>query len=583
MGNNRFSSVPNISIPRSRFHQPFNHSTSFLHGQLIPIDCFEVLPGDTYNLNLNSIIWMSNPIVPIFGNIKAYVYAFFVPMRLIWKHTEEFYGQNDTTSGYQTTNYQIPYVFVNGSSGNKVDVSTVSHYLGKPLFDSGANTANGSVYQKLACSVLKERGYYLIWNNYFRSQQLQSPFIINNDGNGYLASNPIGTIGGSSVYLNGEVLQVCKEFDYFTACTLSPQYGAAVTLPLGTFAPVITSPLTALSDVDPSTYDYAKKSGNALKWLLNKSNPALILGGDYSNDGEAIPIGIGDYATRSMDYSASDLANEYGLVPANLYADLSNATAATINTLRYAFAVQKYLERSNFGSRFFEMLSVHYGVSSPDATLQIPQRLGGCEIPISISTVLSTADAATSSSSKLGQPGAVSCSAHKKTNLFTKSFIEPGYLYVMICTKHERAYTQGLLREDTKLNRYEFYSPEFANLGDQAVLNKEIYAGATNPDDVFGYQEHWAEYRYRPHRVSGILDPFASGSLDFWNLADEYDYSAQPALDYSWIVENRDFLTRALVTGEDGPDYIADFYFDYTATREMPLFTIPGLIDHFGA
>lgn len=565
MSNSRFASVPNISIPRSRWKQPFNHSTSFNHGQLIPIDCFDILPGDTYKLDLSSMIWMSNPIRPIFGNITAHISAYFVPMRLVWDYTKEFFGENKTSAGYQSTTYKIPsaylgYYPVNGFNGNVV-AGSVSHYLGKPI-TSGINLSNA-----IPVSVLKERAYYEIWNNYYRAQQIQNPVLVSYGGNGSTAT--IGTLNGSELSFSSLPLQVCKEFDYFTAATLAPQYGPAVTLPLGSFAPVIASG-TSLNE-----------SNSPLLWAYQGTDSLAI-----GNNGSAY-VGIHDAvdgtpgSTFKQDASIFSNGDSFNITPGNLFADLSNATAATINNLRYAFAVQKYLERSNFGSRFFEMLSVHYGVTSPDATLQIPQRLGHFDININVSTVLSTAGAAVDDSSELGMPGAVSCTASKH-HLFTHAFTEPGYLMILLSTTHERSYSQGILREDMKLNRFDIYSPEFANLGDQEVLNAEIYYDDSSANrDVFGYQEHWAEYRYRPHRTSGLLDPRAPNALDFWVLTDEY--ASRPSLSPAWIVEDRASISRALVSGENGPDYIGDFYLPYVATREMPLFTIPGLIDHFGA
>ena len=546
MGDNRFASVPNISIPRSRFKQPFNHSYSMNHGYLVPADCFDILPGDTYKLDLASVIWMSNPIRPLFGNITCHVDVFFVPMRLVWDNTQAFFGENKTSAGYQQTSYKIPNMKL--SKSLNPSVHAVSAYLGKPIYHSVSTST-----QQVAVSVLKERGYYLIWNNYYRAQQLQAPIAVATGGNGTVSgNNAIGTYAGqfgtTALTFADEVLQVNKEFDYFTAATTSPQYGPAVTLPLGTYAPV--------GLIDPLA------SGTVTAGVVNPEMEANLT------------------SSRTFVQAEGTSSNDGNNTVLKFVTDLSSATAATINTLRYAFAVQKYLERSNFGSRFFEMLQVHYGVTSPDATLQIPQRIGHADFAINISTVLSTAGAAADASTELGAPGATSCTANK-SYLFTHSFCEPGFLYVMVSTTHERSYTQGILREDMKLDRYEIYSPEFANLGDQEIKNCEIYYGAdAYNNDVFGYQEHWAEYRYRPHRTSGWLNNQVANALDFWVLTDEY--TQRPALDGSWIKEDRDWVSNCLVSGSSGPDYIVDMYFDYTATREMPLFTIPGLIDHFG-
>lgn len=545
MSNTRFASTPNITIPRSRFHQPFNHSTSFNHGKLIPIDCFEVLPGDTYKAKMSSLIWMSNPIVPLFGNIHADVYAFFVPMRLVWNFTEQFYTGVNTTTGAKG-DVSIPFGPLNNSGSNIVDFDSVSHYLGKPVSTSLNTKASGVT----KVSVLKERGYYLIHNEYYRAQQVQAPVVINKSNTGSIGSVGDSVVaGGQTGTLNfgSKVFNVNKEFDYFTSATLSPQFGDAVSLPLGSYAPLVTQ-----SDV----YDFI---GGANQPVLKSDAGAQGYLFSYGSDNI-----LSVY--RGNPTSSPDIATK-----TNIVADLTNATAATITQLQYAFAVQKYLQRSNFGNRFYEMLNVHYGVTSPDASLQIPQRLGHGRINIVVNSVLSTAGASDDNTTKLGQPGAVSCSARKDMNLFTRSFTEPGYVYIMLSTKHERSYSQGILREDLKANRFEFYSPEFANIGDQEILKAEICMTNSSADkDVFGYQEAWAEYKYRPNRVSGLLDPAYSGSLDFWTLGDVY--AAAPVLGSSFLIEDRTAISRALVTGDIGPDYIGDFYLDYVATREMPLF-----------
>lgn len=541
MGAYRFSMAPNISVPRSLFKMPFNHSTSFDHGKLVPIDCFEILPGDEFKCNFSALIRMSTPIAPIMSNIKAHVHVFFVPMRLVWDHTKEFYGENKTSAGYQTYSYSIPQAVYNAHT----DPKAVSAYLGKPIT---------SVNAGVNVSVLKERGYFLIWNEYYRAQQLQNPVLISTGDTGTIGTITQGhglvegtgsniTIGFGTYCMN-----VCKEFDYFTACTTAPQYGSAVSLPLGTTAPVI-GVLNSGSASASTSY--------SIQYQYNGSSAGAVLGNVTGRDSS-------------------------GTTRGQLFADLSNATAASINSIRYAFQVQKWLERANFGSRFFEMLNLHYGVTSPDARLQRPEYLGGTEFYINVDQVVATANGIDdlNISSSLGQTGAVSVTGIKNKNLFNKAFVEPGYVYVLISTTQERLYSQGVLREDTRSDRFDFYFPEFANLGDQVVKNKEIYLNSSNNEGEFGYQEHWAEYRYRSNRVSGVLNPNVNGSLGFWTLAEKYN--SLPTLSNSFIMENRDNLVRALVSGSDGPDYIADFHFDYTAIREMPLYTIPGLVDHFG-
>lgn len=573
--NAHFAKVPQINIPRSKFKAPNTLATSWKHGQLIPLQFYDVIPGDTFSLNLASLIRMSTPIAPIMDNIIAHVRAFFVPYRLLWKHQEEFYGANKTAAGYQSTTYYIPqFKMIDSSSGSgyswKDKPGTLAFYLGYKFdYNDPSND--------LMASVLPARAYYLIWNNFYRAETLQAPFVINdndwsasdiNSGNGC-----VGTIGSKQLgvvvddsgdYL--EPLQVCKTFDYFTACTIQPQAGNSVTLPFGTYAPIklnlVNNVVTKVTD--PSQLAKPGFIG------LNSSFPAFDYGvGVAANTGQAI---LPNDNKREIAYYPDD----------SLFADLSSATAATVNSIRYAFQLQKYLERGIFGSnRYFEILNVHYGVTSPDARLQIPEYLGGCQFDININQVTSTADYAAGTTTKVGETGAVSVTANK-SSIFTKGFVEPGIVMIMLDTKQaNQSYCQGMDRYFFKKDRFEFYSPEFANLGDQAILNKEIYvADDANNDDVFGYQEHWAEYRYVPNRQTGLLNPSVSGSLDYWTLGTKF--SSRPSLGETFIKESRDNITRCLKTGSTGPDYIGSFYFDMTMTREMPLYTIPGLIDHFG-
>jgi len=531
------ASNPQISIPRSRFRQEFDHNTSWLHGDLIPLDCFMVHPGDDFTVHKAALeVIMSTPIAPLFGNIKMKVCAFFVPMRLLWQNTEEFYGANKTSAGPQQTSYLIPVrsVYTDG-----IGVRAVSHYLGKPYVALDNSKANFGW-----ASVLKERAYWFIWSEWYRHQQLQDPFIMAKSGGDGNAS--IGSISGYYKTFSSNPAKVCKQYDLFTAGTLGPQYGAAVTLPLGTYAPIV---LKDVNNLPITVVDTQVDLANATTVPAYGTGPVHALVGADSYD---------------------------------ILADLSQSTAAKINDIRYAFQLQKYLERANFGTRFFEVLAVHYGVTSPDSRLQRPEYLGGKTAPITIRTVLSQAGYSAGTGQLVGQPGASSITYIDLSGLFSKGFVEPGFVMILGSTTHERLYSQGLLREDTLRDRFEFYSPEFANLGDQVVKNKEIMLTGDASDELpFSYQGHWDEMRYRKKIVSGLLDPNVPSALDYWNLGEKF--TSRPALSASFIEENRDCISRCLVTGANGPDYVGDLFIEYAATREIPLYNIPGLVDHFGA
>lgn len=560
MSNSHFAKFPQINLPRSRFKIDFTHKLSMMHGYLTPIDCREILPGDTFDAKkIASLIHMSTPIVPFMDNIDMYVRCFFVPTRLVWNNFEQFMGANKG-AGYQTVNPLFPSNEI-GVLSYSPDVSNMrlnlSHLLGKPVLNFPRNSGSPTNFLPKPISILKERGYFLIWNNYFRAEQLQGEYPIDfGDGTTTVVSGNSYRI--AKVLLNDflpsifshSLLKVNKKHDYFTSCTISPQYGSSVTLPLGDVAPII---------------------------MENTGNGSLAAGS--LNIGNT-NVNLDLMSTIQVGEKAGVYYNNQGIGEGTLYADLSSATAATINSLRFAFAVQKYLERSNYGSNhFYEILAVHYGVSSPDARLQRPEYLGGFHYRINVDQVLNMDGKTNTDQTQLGQKGAVSVTADRHFG-FTKGFVEPGYLYVLAYTKHDRSYSSMVLKEDIKSNRYEFYSPEFANIGDQEVLRYELDAKATT-DDILGYQEAWAEYRYAASRVSGDLNPDITGSMAYWSLADSY--ATVPQLGPTWIEEDRNAIARALATGINGPDFICDWYIEYVAARLMPVYSIPGLIDHIGS
>lgn len=559
MSNSHFSKFPQINLPRSRMKITFNHKLSMMHGYLTPIDCWPVVPGDSWDTKkIASLVHMSTPIVPFMDNIDWYYRTFFIPLRLLWSNFEIFMGANKG-AGYQTVTPVFPAMGLGettlsrNASGMRL---SLSHLLGKPIQTFGS-TGQGRILPK-PFSVLKERGYYLIWNSYFRAEQLQGEYPID-FGDGWLANNVSrarvlltdSAVGSSpNMTWDHQLLKVNKKHDYFVSATLSPQYGPSTQLPLGTYAPVVgqvTSPSTGAT----SAY--------------STITPNIAAISDVETE------------TGEVGFTAGS-----STVTGKLLVDLSQATAASINSLRFAFAVQRYLERSNYGSNhFYEILAVHYGVTSPDARLQRPEYLGGFHFRVNVDQVLNATGKTDTDQTQLGQKGAVSVTADRHFG-FTKGFVEPGFIYVLAYTKQDRSYSTMVLREDIKTNRFEFYSPEFANLGDQEVYRFEIDGRHTN-DDIFGYQEAWAEYRYRPSRVSGDLNPSVTGSMPYWTLADDYSQTGVPQLGPTWIQEDRDAVARALATGVNGPDFLVDVYIESVATRLMPVYSIPGLIDHVGS
>lgn len=562
----KFASLPSIGIGRTAWSIKPNHSTSFQHGKVIPILCERIMPGDSISLKLNSLIRMSTPIAPIMGQIFCKAHVFFVPQRLLWDHSVEFYGENREGAGpLDPDNYLIPAVKYGVDADSTAALHSVSHYLHKPL---AAQSGGSAVYMTSAeapmVSVLKERAYWLVINEYYRKKQIDSPILIYKDDTGRIAQGPGA---GVTKKMSSEVF-TCRKFDdYFVASTISPQYSLSpVALPLGDYAPLVFAPSSDIGE------------------------ESVILNGAVSNfsitgvdEGEAIPAGTRvpiDSADVTWDGGEG---NSFG---GEIFVDLAQATASNINELRTAFSIQRYLERDNYACTYPDHIKAHFNVTAPMGLLQRPELLGSASWLINVNQVLSTAGAESGTSTKLGQPGANS-TTFNSSFLCRKAFVEDGYLLVMIETKHKRLYSQGILRDDLKRTKWEFYTPEMAHLGDQATKRFEIFAqsGATystmNGNSTFGFQSHWAEYRFINDAVSGLIDPQVPSGLDFWSLAEDLDKTV--VFDSTFVEEDRDAIARALVTGSSGDDYIADFNFDIKFVRPMPLDTIPGLIDHVGA
>ena len=523
-----FSVMPSVSISRSRFARKSQHKTSFNLGQIIPIYVDEVLPGDTRSIDMASLVRMSTPIAPIMDNIYIDYFAFYVPARLTWNHWKEFMGENNSSAGIPLVSYSIPKC-ANVGSTNTIASGSYGDYMGLPV-----NV--GSLLSSI--SALPFRGLALIYNRWFRDQNLIAPLAVSKSDTNEII---VGENAGSFMRDNTKILKAAKLSDYFTRSLPYAQKSLPVKLPLGTTAPV-----------------------------------GIIATGNIPADSVVVSndFGIsqaGDFGQLHGVYNSADA----GLV----VADLSQATAATINDLRYAFQLQKLLEKDSlYGTRYWELLAAHFGVEAADASLQDPEYLGGFRQNVNIDQVLSTADYSNTTSQKVGAVGANSVTGNKGS-IFTKSFKEHGYIYILAVARHDQTYAQGINRMWTRSGRFDYYWPVFANLGAQEVKLKEIYAQGTSADESnFGYQEAWAEYRYKPSIATGLLNPNVSGSLDYWTLANKF--AAAPTLGQTFIEQGRDNIQRALVTGSSGPDFIADFYFIDIAVRPMPMYSIPGLIDH---
>lgn len=542
-----FSQVPKIDIKRSVFDRSTQHKTTFNAGQLIPILCDEILPSDTFSGKISSVVRMTTPIHPTMDNLYADLYWYQIPIRILWEHWKEFNGENNDTFWTQETEYEVPQIESPDGGWQK---GTIADYLGVPT--------KISFKDEHSISHLPFRAVVKVWNDWFRDQNLQTPAFLDIGDSTTTGSN--GTDYVSDAICGGMPLPVAKYHDYFTSALPEPQKGPDVLLPLGTSAPVIGT---------------GKTLGLTNSWnefgLMGTTNYNAQIGGQPGQNNGETPAA--DRLTGNQMVGLSTDPNNTGVI-----ADLSKATAATVSQLRQAFAVQRLYERdARGGTRYTEILKSHFGVSSPDGRLQRSEYLGGSRVPINITQVVQTSS--TDSVSPQGNTAAYSLTGDISAS-FTKSFTEHSILLCFVCVRNENTYQQGLERMWSRKRRFDFYWPALANISEQPVFNKEIYAqGTAEDDEVFGYQEAWAEYRYKPSRVSGAFRSNYAQTLDSWHYADYYD--SLPVLGDDFIRASKTNVDRTLAVQSSLEDqFIGDFYFDLKSVRPMPVFSVPGLIDH---
>lgn len=544
-----FATLPKVDISRSTFDRSASLKTSFNVGQIVPFFIDEVLPGDTFDVKTSKVVRMPSLITPIMDNIYLDTYYFFVPNRLVWSHWKEFNGENTESAWLPKTEYEIPQLTAPSGGWN---VGTLADYFGIPTGVSN-----------LSVSALPFRAYALIMNEWFRDQNLSDPLSIPVDDATVQGVNT-GTFV-TDVAKGGLPYTAAKYHDYFTSCLPSPQKGPDVEIPVAeaaTYAVVPRAEQVPKSLFDGSTYHVSKPSGDPGNFNVNGVSFA------FGESGDQIKMQAGNLDTHDFP------------IINNLWAVGSgSAQAATINQLRLAFQVQKLYERdARGGTRYIEILKSHFGVTSPDARLQRPEYLGGNRLPITINQVLQqsgTLDAGTPQGTPTGQ--SLTTDVHGD---FKKSFVEHGYIIGVMVARYDHTYQQGIERFWSRKSRFDFYWPVFANIGEQAVLNKEIYAqGSVKDEEVFGYQEAWADYRYKPNRVTGEMRSQYPQSLDVWHLADDYD--SLPSLSDSWIREDSGTIDRVLAVSEKNSNQLfADIYVQNRCTRPLPMYSIPGLIDH---
>lgn len=539
-----YAQVPHAEIRRAKFKRDFNLLTTMNEGDLVPIYLDEVLPADTFKINLNALVRMATPLYPVMDNAYMDFYFFFVPARLLWKHFQNLMGQNDSTFWAETTEYTTPVTTAPEGGWN---VGTLADYFGIPTGVSG-----------LKVNSLPFRAYAKVWNEWFRDENLQQPVTQSMDDTTTTGVNTGTNL--SDAEAGGMPLKVCKYKDYFTSCLPSPQKAAEpVTIPMLGNAPV-------------KIYGDAELTSEP-NWLYDERS---YIGGNTAR----AKIYATDPTTNEKNknkLSWNGVYNEHTDTEQTAYigADLSNITGATINELRQAIAVQHIFERdARTGTRYKEILKGAWGVTSPDARLDRSEYIGGHRMPINVNQVIQTSS--TDNTSPQGNTGAYSMTTLSR-NMCTYSATEHGYVLGLAAIRVDHSYQQGLSRLWTRSTRFSYYDPMLANLGEQAVLNQEIYAqGKPQDEEVFGYQEAWADYRYRTNMVTSEMRSTYAQTLDAWHYADKY--GALPTLSSSWIKEGTENIDRTLaVQSSNSHQFICNFYYEQAWTRPMPIYSVPGI------
>lgn len=546
--------------PRSKFDRSHQLLTTINEGDLVPIYYDEVLPGDTAKVRLNGLIRMSTPIYPIMDNCYMDTYFFFVPCRLLWEHWENMFGENDTNYWAEKTEYSTPTCTIGGKSG--LNNGSIGDYFGLPT----------GIKNKIKANALPARAYAMIYNEWFRDENVEAPIMLGykKTDTGFAvddpaktttyANSPDQTAGTNEAALYSmKPAKAGKFHDYFTSCLPSPLKNDPVEISLTGNAPVGMYKNTELTE-------YGTVNGKNSIYFNVRPTDSYTPGLTNSQSGYKV----------SQVAGSSDETKHVGNV-AYLGADLSGVSAISIADLRMSIALQHIFEAdARNGTRYREFLSGTWGVTSPDSRLQIPEYIGGQRIPINVNQVVQTSQTDTTTGQALGNTAAYSLTTCSK-EMVDYAATEYGYIIGLAVVRVEHSYQQGLATKWTRGGRFTYYDPRLAALGEQPVYNREIYAqGTTEDDEIFGYQEAWADYRYKPSYVTGEMRSNYQTSLDAWHYADDYD--KLPHLSAEWIQEGTQNIDRTIaVTSAKSHQFLCDFYFTEDWYREMPIYSIPGI------
>lgn len=548
-----FNNIPQMKTSRSRFKMKQDIKLTLNAGELIPFYIAETLPGDTFSVDTKGICRMATPIYPVMDNCYLDIYYFHVPMRIVWDHTKEFFGENNEKAWEQKTEYKIPKINIR-TSPSTVDIpqeNSILDYMGIPT-KIGPN-------KSLKINALPVRAYVKIWQDWFRDQNIDNPAVLKTDDAeilyGRFTEDQTADRTLEYAVTGSKPLWVNKFHDRYTSALPYPQKGEPTLIPMSGNAMVFAYENKELT---------IEHTGTA--WMNGGGNAAPYISADYVN-GTKRPLEVSGAKNNGGTGEEAPIEAFY------LGTDLSSVTGATINNLRQAFAVQQFMEAdARGGTRYREIIRNHFGVDIDDKTVQIPEYLGGQRYMINVSQVVQTS--ATDATSPQGNAAAISVTPFME-NSFTKSFQEHGYVIGVCCIRNDNTYQQGIEKFWSRTEKFDFYWPEFAHLGEQAILNKEIYAQATEEDEkAFGYQEAYSEYRMTPNRVCGAFRSNAGQSLDAWHYAD--NYTKLPTLSQEWLATDKSVIDRTIAV-QNQPQFIMDVLVENDAVRPMPIYGTPGL------